>query len=63
MTAQALELNQRIQQQNAVPIGFPAFVREGFNVKVPCACHRSTVSLCPLFATNTDLAMYKCLAV
>lgn len=32
---QALELNTRIQQQNAAPVGFPAFVREGFNVKVP----------------------------
>lgn len=31
---QALELNTRIQQQNAAPVGFPAFVREGFNVKV-----------------------------
>lgn len=32
--ARALELNTRIQQQNAAPVGFPAFVREGFNVKV-----------------------------
>lgn len=31
---QVLTLNRRIQAQNRVPVDFPGFVREGFNVKV-----------------------------
>lgn len=37
MTSQeklVLTLNRRIQAQNRVPVDFPGFVREGFNVKV-----------------------------
>ncbi len=34
MPGQALENNRRIQAQNNVPAGFPAFVRQGYDIKV-----------------------------
>lgn len=34
LASQLLTLNRRIQAQNRVPVDFPGFVREGFNVKV-----------------------------
>jgi len=32
--AQSLEINKRIQRQNNAPVDFPAFVRDGFDIKI-----------------------------
>ena len=50
-----MELNRRIQQQNAAPLDFPAFVREGFNVKASY-CIRPLVILCCLLLHPSILA-------
>lgn len=38
----ALELNNRIQQQNAAPMDFPSFIRQGFNVKIIADGYRAS---------------------